>query len=380
MGRGIARELLETTTAHVSIYDISPEAARRLQIDLASGGAGWRVRCSIVEQHDIAVSLTTANGIVLCAPWQQTRTWLDRLLTPPPSRVPLSVIVSIVRPDYADLNWLKSRAEQSGRSVLLPIGLEPGLVELIAVTIQRAISDLSELRIYCGGIPASPKLPLAHSLYFGERLATDDRDAWYVHRARPSLTSRFEDVRRIAIDGIGVLEAYHDGMMPTTAHDPRFSRLARFEQRTVRWPGFVERILCLRELGFFSDQEIQLGNSTIRPSDFSHRIMCSDLAPQELHDDLTVIHVVARHSDGAEGTLLLTCHGNAEASSVSTLTGIAAVAGLRSSVCTQEAGWHLPTSRLALECMPLLLERLRSRERIVIRASGILATFFSWIG
>ena len=377
MGRAAGRELLETTTARLLIYDVAAARADALVEALATIKAEWRGRCATVDRDAVLVLESGIEGILFCVGWEATKAWLESLLDLDQTSRFRGTIVSIARPNYADLVWLGQMAERSEVLVVLPLGLEPGLVEVLAAHVRQSISNIRCLWTYCGGIPAVPRLPLCHTLFFGERLAIDDRPAWFVRSGVPSQAARFADVQRVVISGVGLLEAYHDGMMPTTANDPSFSSLDRFEQRTVRWPGFVERIVQLKELRFFCDNEVRLGDARIRVSELTHEVLRPLLIATVTESDVAIVQIIAEDDEAAQGTVLICCRGEPGNTGLAQLTATTAVAALCATSRLSGSGWLPPTSTVLAICLQSIMKRLNELKQVQLTASGILAHAFA---
>lgn len=136
-------------------------------------------------------------------------------------------LISITRLSYDYLEQLQKRVDKRSQLVMLPFGLEPGLVEIICSAIAREVPNLTSIKTYCGGFIGEPTPPLNYNLLFGDYLPVDERDAWYVYKGIPSVTTRFSDLESIHLQELGMLEAYHDGMMPTTANASQFHLLTQ---------------------------------------------------------------------------------------------------------------------------------------------------------
>jgi saccharopine dehydrogenase-like NADP-dependent oxidoreductase len=371
MGCAIAREILETTTAQLWIADTSRDSLNCLNREVARISDGWPARIDSLSSDEIPDAALSADGIVLATPWVDTKPYLQQLFLRNSSSEYPRIIVSITRPDYNDVEWLKSSTHRFPRPIFLPLGLEPGLVELVAARARQIDPSLDSIVTYCGGIPQVPKPPLGHEVLFGSGIAADSRDAWYVRHGVPSVTFRFAGVEPIAIPRIGLLESYHDGMMPATAYDPQFRGMRRFEQRTIRWPGFVERIMTLKELGFLSDDELEINGCSIRKSDFTNRVLAPFIT-KTCDNDLTVLYVAAGRGDGAQGALSIICRGEPGRESLATMTSVVAVTALRRHLRGARPGWHAPTSPELLPDIPLIFERLRCISQTDFKSSGIL--------
>jgi saccharopine dehydrogenase-like NADP-dependent oxidoreductase len=72
------------------------------------------------------------------------------------------------------------------------------------------------------------------------------------------------------------------------------------KEKTLRYPGHIEKMAVLRETGFFDEAEIVVGGSTIRPIDLTAALLFPKwkLGPEEV--DITVLWVQVEGRQGGE--------------------------------------------------------------------------------
>jgi saccharopine dehydrogenase-like NADP-dependent oxidoreductase len=140
------------------------------------------------------------------------------------------------------------------------------------------------------------------------------------------------DCEYLDFEGIGTLEAFNtDGLRSllfTMSHIPNL------KEKTLRYPNHVEYIKVLQATGFFDTEPIDVKGQSIRPIDFTARLLFDNwkLYPDE--EELTVmrIRIQGKNSEGATETLIynLLDHYNTDTqtSSMARTTGYTATAAV----------------------------------------------------
>jgi lysine 6-dehydrogenase len=239
----------------------------------------------------LASACEGVNAVGLALPWSATSRSIQALAC---SKIP---IASITRPDYAEIDQLEKLAARVGCSVLLPIGLEPGLTEIFAVEVARKVSKLEALTVRCGGLPEDPIPPLNHTVLFGGRLSLTPRPAYAVERGQLVSLLRFDGLESVHIDGVGVLEAHHDGMLPWLPDDPAVRGALEISQKTLRWPGYTETIRLLLRLGLLDGAPIDVDGAQVSPRRLVEQVLSAGIAQCEKYGNLTILTVDASGRD-----------------------------------------------------------------------------------
>jgi lysine 6-dehydrogenase len=177
--------------------------------------------------------------------------------------------VSITRPQYETIDVLKKLAAEHENLIMVGCGLEPGLTELFAHYALSQLDTTDNLHVRCGGIPCKPLPPLYHKVIFGgTKLPINARPAYYIKNGTSHITPRFSDIELIDVEGIGTLEAWHDGMLPWIVDWPGIASVQLYTQKTLRWPGFAQKVKCLQELGLTDVTPINIKGISITPREF----------------------------------------------------------------------------------------------------------------
>jgi saccharopine dehydrogenase-like NADP-dependent oxidoreductase len=64
------------------------------------------------------------------------------------------------------------------------------------------------------------------------------------------------------------------------------------KEKTLRYPGHIEKMAVLRETGFFDTQEVVVKGTRIRPLDFTAEILFPKWKLQEGEADITVMKII----------------------------------------------------------------------------------------
>ena len=199
--------------------------------------------------------------------------------------------------------WTSSHAG-SGGFVILGCGLEPGLTEIMARHLAEKLDRTDELHIQCGGIPERPSPPLGYKIVFGgRRLPLRDSTARAVVDGRLVDVPRYSEPEPAVFEGVGECEAWHEGFMPWLLEVDALKGLRAGTQKTVRWPGYSEKVTVLRELGLLSEAPVDVDGVSVIPKHVVDAVLYPSvmMAPEER--DITAYRVtVIGEKDGRPAT------------------------------------------------------------------------------
>ncbi len=213
-------------------------------------------------------------------------------------------LVDLNRPPEKDHEVLARRVEDAGALVLFGCGVDPGLTEILARNLADRLDRVDEVHIKCGGLPEKPEPPLNYRIVFGGRqLPLREEDAWAVEEGRLIKVPRYQDVEPVDFEGIGEFEAYHEGFMPWLFALPSLRGLRRGSQKTLRWPGYIEKVRTLRELGLLGLAPVEVDGVSVIPRHFLDSLLEPKLRMRPGDRDLTLLRVDVRGEKGGLPTL-----------------------------------------------------------------------------
>lgn len=200
---------------------------------------------------------------------------------------------------------LDALAREQGVTAIVDCGVAPGTGNLILGHLLGRLDRVERYRCYVGGLPIERVWPWEYKAPF----CPDDVIEEYTRPTR--LKERGEVVVRPALSepelidlpGVGTLEAFNTDGLRTLLDTVDVPWM---QEKTMRYPGHIDRIRALRETGFFGEEPIEVpgpdGPVHVAPRAFTSALLFDAwrLDPEggSEHDDLVVQRVIV---DGEEG-------------------------------------------------------------------------------
>lgn len=158
---------------------------------------------------------------------------------------------------------LSREVEEAGIAVVVDAGFAPGLSNAFVGRVYAEFGGLERAVINVGGIPKEPRPPLYHLVLFSPY----DLIGEYLRPAR-----LVRDYRVVEVDPLSVIEKVRVGpfeleRFPTDGLRTllRTVRAREMVEYTLRWPGHLERMRVLKELGFFKPENLARTLEVILP-------------------------------------------------------------------------------------------------------------------
>ena len=200
--------------------------------------------------------------------------------------------VPLVSTNYAHpLRHLQQQAVDAGVSLMPECGLDPGIdLVLFGYGIQQ-FDEVRLLQSCCGGFPEKSACnnPLNYKVTWNWDmvLRTSRRDSVFikggVKKVIPAAEQHSsENISRINFPGLGELEAIPNGdaavYMDILGISDTIEETTRY---ALRWPGWSEFWRPLKQLGFLSDEPLQISGCQVSP----HQFLTDLIGPQVQYED-----------------------------------------------------------------------------------------------
>ena len=144
---------------------------------------------------------------------------------------------------------LDDDARQAGVAIVPDAGLAPGLSNLMIGRVMAERQPPDEIAILVGGFARDPGKPYGYCVTWSlaDLLEEYTRPARIRERAATVTVPVFSGYERIAVDGVGELEAfYSDGLRTLLDTVPGVPGMG---EKTLRWPGHAEAVQPLLRSG-----------------------------------------------------------------------------------------------------------------------------------
>lgn len=254
-------------------------------------------------------------------------------------------------------------AEKNGLLAIVDCGVMPGLGGMLGAYMAKQLDQARALRILVGGLPVERRWPFEYKAPFSPIDVIEEytRPARLRRNGETVVRPALSDPELIDFPGVGTLEAFNtDGLRSIL----RTIDLPDMAEKTLRYPGHIERMRMFRDLGFFGTEPVEAGGVRVRPLDLTAKLLFADWKLEHGMPELTAMRVEV---DGTKGGRAVTLRADlldrtdpqTGDSSMARTTGLPAVlaAGLfaagaitrRGLVCGEELGFDAPVFERLLE-------------------------------
>ena len=259
---------------------------------------------SIMESADI---IKKSDLVVVALPGQISNFHVKKLL-----EWGLNVVdVSYSPENPYDLDKL---ARSNGSLYVPDCGFAPGMSNILAYNLYSKYG-VQDIEIIVGGLPEEAKEPFLHSVTWSVEGLIDEytRKAKILSNYKIMAMDPLDEIGSLILPGFGEFEYFISDGLRTLLSTLKIRNLS---ERTIRIKGHLGKMKVLRDLGYFSDDEIN--GTTARK--LSEHMFSRFRTPGR---DLCIL--IVRSADGSKSSML-TARGNRDHTAMSLLTGLPGVA------------------------------------------------------
>jgi lysine 6-dehydrogenase len=177
----------------------------------------------------------------------------------------------VVRSELA----LHPEARARGVSLVPDCGLAPGMANTLAAYGMGLFERPAHVRMWCGGLPETPRPPLKYRQVFSLEGLTNEYtgEAVVLQNGRrihiPAFTAREE----LDFEGIGRLEAFYTSGGTSTCPWTYEGKMETYEYKTLRYPGHFAMIRPLIDLGLLEKEPVTVDGREISPRAVVHAVL-----------------------------------------------------------------------------------------------------------
>jgi len=182
-------------------------------------------------------------------------------------------------------------AKSKGVTAVVDCGVAPGMSSILAAHAMKKLDKTRNIMIYVGGLPEIREYPYEYKAVFSPHDVIEEyvRPARYIENGKMITRPALSDPEFLTFPGIGTLEAFNTDGLRTMA---KTLNVPNMKEKTLRYPGHIEKMAVLRETGFFDTQEVVVNGTRIRPLDFTAKILFPKWKLREGEADITVMKII----------------------------------------------------------------------------------------
>jgi lysine 6-dehydrogenase len=186
---------------------------------------------------------------------------------------------------------LDALAKEKGVTAVVDCGVAPGMSNLLIGHVHEQLDRTDSILIYVGGLPETRRWPFDYRAVFSpiDVIAEYTRPARYVENGNLVIRPALSDPELIDFPGIGTLEAFNTDGLRTLAETIDAPNM---KEKTLRYHGHIEKMAVLRAAGFFDEDAIEIDGHSIRPVDFTAKLMFPQWQMEEGEVDITILQII----------------------------------------------------------------------------------------
>jgi len=232
---------------------------------------------------------------------------------------------------------LKEIAIQNQSTAIVDCGVAPGMGNLILAH-HNSQMKITDFECLVGGLPKLRKWPFEYKAPFSPMDVIEEytRPARYVENGNLLTKEALSDCELIEFEGVGTLEAFNtDGLRSLIFTLPHIPNM---KEKTLRYPGHVDYIKALKTVGFFDETPVEIDGKSIRPLDFTSRMLFKEwkLADDEAEFTVMRIGIKGKNDAGEIETVVYDLYDEYDA-----VTGVSSMARTTGYTATAVVNWLL---------------------------------------
>ncbi len=288
VGGPMAMDLAAEPRYKVTVADINAEALKRL-----SGRAQVEtVQADLSDPGQVKKVIADSDMVVSAVPGHMGFQTLKAILESGKNVVDIAFFPE-------DPFLLDDLAKEKGVTAIVDCGVMPGMGSILVAKAAAELDETEEALIYVGGLPVVREWPYEYKAVFSpiDVIAEYIRPARYIEFGHLVTKPALSDPELIDFPGIGTLEAFNtDGLRTMLKTIPA----ANMKEKTMRYPGHIEKMAILRETGFFSEEEVEVNGVRLSPLAMTAKVLFPKWKLGEGEADITIMRVIVRGKKGGQ--------------------------------------------------------------------------------
>lgn len=203
--------------------------------------------------------------------------------------------VSYMPEDVTVLNKAALKAEVS---IVPDCGMCPGLSNILVGHAINKLDRVESVHMLSGGLPQKPVPPLGYVITWSVKDLIDmySRKVSIVKEGKIAQVEALSGLEEITFPKVGKLEAFYTDGLRTLLHTVKDA--SDMWEKSLRYPGHVQKIKLLKTLGFFDDKPIEIGNLAVSPRELSAKLLGRKLRMPKVADIVAMLVWVSGLKNG----------------------------------------------------------------------------------
>lgn len=198
------------------------------------------------------------------------------------------VDIAFMPEDPSDLDAI---AYDNNVVAIVDCGVAPGMSNILMGFAHHQLNETLDAIIYCGGLPEKRSWPWEYKAVFSPIDVVEEytRPARLIADGEEIVKPPLSELEQIDFPGIGTLEAFLSDGLRSLVYTIKARNL---QEKTLRYPGHIEKIKVLKASGFLEKEEIVINGTSIRAIDFTTDLLFKNWKLDANEHDFTIMKVI----------------------------------------------------------------------------------------
>jgi saccharopine dehydrogenase-like NADP-dependent oxidoreductase len=281
IGSVAAKDLGESLpSADVVIADVNRSRAEDAAAAIGLDNVSW-VQTDASNHHELMSTIKKFDLAIGALPGEMGYKTCEASVS---AKVDI-VDVSYMREDVMALN---KAALKANVCVVPDCGMSPGLGSILVGHGVSKLDQVESVHMLNGGLPENPVPPLGYVITWSVKDLIDmySRRVSIVKEGKVVQVEAMSGLEEITFPSLGKLEAFYTDGLRTLLHTVK--GVKDMWEKSLRYPGHVEKIKLLKTLGFFDEKPVEVENVRVPPREVTAKLLERKLKRPEIPDTVAM--------------------------------------------------------------------------------------------
>ncbi len=282
VGGLIAKDLAKDNNFQVTVADIDEGKLSKLTQETGIRG----IKTDLSSSSDIKKIVSEQDIVIGAVPGFLGFNMLRSVIEAGKNIVDISFMAE-------DTLSLDELAKRNGVTVVVDMGVAPGMSHMLVGYVDSLMSKTENATILVGGLPVVREWPYEYKIAWSPKDVIEEyiRPARLIECGKIVEKPALSDLELVDLPQIGTLEAFNTDGLRSLLYT---IKIPSMKEKTLRYPGYAEKMRMLRETGFFNDAEIEVSGVKIKPIDLTSKLLFPKWELEEGEEELTIMRVVVQ--------------------------------------------------------------------------------------
>ena len=282
VGKLIAKDLAKDENFQVTVADIDEKKLEKLAKEAGIQG----IRTDLSISSDIKKIIAEQDIVIGAVPGFLGFNMLRSVIEAGKNVVDISFMAE-------DTLSLDKLAKKKGVTAVVDMGVAPGMSHMIVGYADSLLDKTESATILVGGLPVIREWPYEYKIAWSPKDVIEEyiRPARLIECGKIVEKPALSDLELVDLPQIGTLEAFNTDGLRSLLYTVKIPSM---KEKTLRYPGYAEKMRMLRETGFFTDTPIEVGGAKIKPIDLTAKLLFPKWELKEGEEELTVMRVIVQ--------------------------------------------------------------------------------------